>query len=341
MTSPVTQHTVSILQVQHILLGARQRGLDMSVLLRRAGISEEMLAAPLSRVTQTQYARLIRTLRRTLRDELWGLCSQPLRMGSFDQACRLLVHCKTLGEAFQKGFHFYRLLLSDFTPRLQREGDVASVRMVDAGDRDLLLAYAERSFSFMAYGLACWLVARRIPLLEVVYPSMDGHLGSEASRLFHAPVIEDGPWIGYRFESRWLDLPIVQTAQSLQEFLQAAPAGLLVKYRDQARLSERIRRLLRKHLASEMPSLEAVSAALAITPQTLKRRLRDEGLGFQAIKDNLRRDVAIEFLSDPQLTLPEIANRLGFAEASSFQRAFKAWTGLAPGVYRLRQLTGS
>ena len=62
MTSPVTQHTVSILQVQHILLGARQRGLDMSVLLRRAGISEEMLAAPLSRVTQTQYARLIRCL---------------------------------------------------------------------------------------------------------------------------------------------------------------------------------------------------------------------------------------------------------------------------------------
>ena len=55
----------------------------------------------------------------------------------------------------------------------------------------------------------------------------------------------------------------------------------------------------------------------------------------------LRRDVAIEFLSDPQLTLPEIANRLGFAEASSFQRAFKAWTGFAPGVYRLRQLAGS
>jgi AraC-like DNA-binding protein len=131
---------------------------------------------------------------------------------------------------------------------------------------------------------------------------------------------------------------VVQTPQSWEEFLRQAPASLLVKYRDQTSLTERIRRLLRRSLAQELPSLDAVGHALSMTPQTLRRRLRDEGQGYQAIKDDLRRDVAIEYLNQPELTLLDIANRLGFSEASTFHRAFKGWTGVSPGAYRQTHL---
>ena len=90
-----------------------------------------------------------------------------------------------------------------------------------------------------------------------------------------------------------------------------------------------------------MPSLEAVSATLALTPQTLRRRLRDEGHGFQEIKDELRRDAAIALLAQPELTLLDIAMRVGFSDASTFHRAFKAWTGLAPGAYRQERLAAT
>jgi AraC-like DNA-binding protein len=73
---------------------------------------------------------------------------------------------------------------------------------------------------------------------------------------------------------------------------------------------------------------------MAMTPQTLRRRLREEGHGFQALKDALRRDTAIACLTQPELTLIDIANRVGFSEASTFCRAFKKWTGVAPGEYR-------
>ena len=75
---------------------------------------------------------------------------------------------------------------------------------------------------------------------------------------------------------------MVQNQQSLGEFLQQAPASLLVKYRDQSSVTERIRRILRRHLAEELPSLEAIGRQLAMTPQTLRRRLREEGQGFRA-----------------------------------------------------------
>jgi AraC-like DNA-binding protein len=75
-----------------------------------------------------------------------------------------------------------------------------------------------------------------------------------------------------------------------------------------------------------------------MTPQTLRRRLHEEGRGFREIKDDLRRDAAIEYLARPELTLPEIAALLGFSEASTFHRAFKHWTGVAPGEYRQTRL---
>jgi AraC-like DNA-binding protein len=335
---PFTHHTIAIQQVEQILLGAREKGADVEALLQRAGISPALLESPLSRVTQAQYAALIFVLRHAMRDELWGLCRRPLPLGSFAMGCRLLIGAPTLGEALQAGLRYYRLLLGDFVPRLHVQGQVARMSLVPRSEPGPARAYAERTFSFFAYGLACWLVARRVPLLAVDYPpSALGH-SNDAGMLFQAPVHYDQRCTGWRFEARWLDLPVVQNAQSLSEFLQQAPASLLVKYRDQSSLTERIRRILRRHLAEELPSLEDIGHQLAMTPQTLRRRLHEEGRGFREIKDDLRRDAAIEYLARPELTLPEIAALLGFSEASTFHRAFKHWTGVAPGEYRQTRL---
>ena len=68
----MTQHTVAIQQVQHILQGVLRQGRDTAALLQRAGIPPALLQAPLARVSLAQYARLIRVLRRATRDELWA-----------------------------------------------------------------------------------------------------------------------------------------------------------------------------------------------------------------------------------------------------------------------------
>lgn len=339
--SLMTRHTVAILQVLQILHGARAQGHDTAPLLRRAGIAPVLLGSPLSRVTQAQYAALIQALSRQLRDEIWGLCSQPVRLGSFAQACRQLVHCRTLGEALRVGFHYYHLQRLDFVPRLLVIEGMAQVRLVSTRPRDPQFGYADRTFCFFSYGLASWLVARRIPVTEVMYRPMDLGCSSDAERLFQAPVRYHHPWVGFCFEARWLELPVVQTPQSLEEFLRQAPGSLLIRYRDQGSLTERLRRLLRRHLSGRLPSLEEASRYLGLSPQTLRRRLREEGQGYQAIKDELRRDAAIEYLGQADLTLLEIASRLGFSEASTFHRAFKGWTGLAPGAYREQHLAAA
>lgn len=336
----MTQHTVAVQQVRLIVQGARHRGLAVPALLQRAGIPPALLDAPLARVSQAQYALLIRVLRRTLRDELWGLCSQPLPVGSFGRCAAMLVRCATLEEALRLGLRHYHGLLADFVPRLVVQGGVARLQLMRRAPRDPVLDprldYAQKAFLLFAFGLACWLVARRVPVLSVDYTEPAPR--SDSSRVYQAPIRHDQAHVGLCFDARWLELPVVQNPQSLREFLAGAPANLLIKYRDAASVSERIRRLLHRRLDAGDLSLEAVGEALAIAPPTLRRRLREEGHGFQALKDALRRDAAIAHLARPELTLPEIAERLGFSEASTFHRAFKKWTGVAPGEYRLTRM---
>jgi AraC-like DNA-binding protein len=331
MATP-THHTVAIQQVHRILLGARARGLDVAPLLARAGIAPAVLESPLARVSQQQYSLLIRALRRSLRDELWGMTSRPLRPGTFALSMQQLVRCATLEEALRAGFAFYDLLIDDFVARLLVRGETAQIQFKLRRSVDPHLDFAIKAFMLFTLGAASWLVARRVPLSGVDYTP--GMAASETSRVYQAPVRHNQPHVGMSFDAHWLQLPVVQTPQSLREFLAGAPANLIVKYRDTSSVTERIRRMLRKRLGEELPSLEEVGEVLAVTPQTLRRRLREEGYGFQQIKDELRRDTAIEFLVQTKLPLIEIANRVGFSEASTFHRAFKHWTGVAPGEYR-------
>lgn len=320
-------------QVDQLLLGAHRRGLPLAPLLLHAGIAPGALGEPGAQVTQAQFAALARHLSRRLRDELWGLCAAPLAPGSHAQALRLMVRCATLGEALQLAVGHYRLLLPGITPRLQRRGEVVTLSFVARGMPDEALEYALRALAFLGHGTACWLIGRRLPLLEANAPHRRVQ-PAHARRLFQAPVHRQPGWTGWRFEARHLALPVVQTASGAVELLRHAPAGLLLRYRERDDTTERVRHILRRQLAHEPPTLQAVSAELGLTPQTLRRHLAREGQAFRALRDGLRCEAAIALLARPQLPLAEVARRLGFSEVSTFHRAFRSWTGQAPGRYR-------
>jgi methylphosphotriester-DNA--protein-cysteine methyltransferase len=68
--------------------------------------------------------------------------------------------------------------------------------------------------------------------------------------------------------------------------------------------------------------------------QSMRRRLKQEGYTYQSIKDDLRRDIAIDELQDTGRTIADIATSVGFAEPGAFHRAFRKWIGMRPTDYR-------
>ncbi|EJZ16507.1 AraC family transcriptional regulator, partial [Rhizobium sp. Pop5] len=69
-------------------------------------------------------------------------------------------------------------------------------------------------------------------------------------------------------------------------------------------------------------------------PSTLRHRLHDEGQSYAAIKDDIRRDLAVELLLGTPKTIGEIAVQLGYSEPSAFFRAFRKWMGKSPENFR-------
>ena len=75
-----------------------------------------------------------------------------------------------------------------------------------------------------------------------------------------------------------------------------------------------------------------------MSSRTLRRHLAQEGSAFQSVLDRQRCELALRYLEDPDLTSADVAERLGFADAKSFTRAFRRWTGMAPRHYRSKTL---
>ena len=82
------------------------------------------------------------------------------------------------------------------------------------------------------------------------------------------------------------------------------------------------------------PSLPEVAKSLGMSDRTLRRRLTETQTSFQAQVEGVRKGLALDYLQRSNLTIDEIASLLGYNETPSFYRAFRRWTGQAPGAYR-------
>lgn len=87
---------------------------------------------------------------------------------------------------------------------------------------------------------------------------------------------------------------------------------------------------------SESATMKDIADELHMIPRTLRRRLQQEGTTYAELRDEVRRALADEYLAGPQLSIEQIALRLGYAESTSFIHAFRRWHGVTPHSRRLQ-----
>jgi AraC-like DNA-binding protein len=109
---------------------------------------------------------------------------------------------------------------------------------------------------------------------------------------------------------------------------------LLAERRARRGMAERISDRLLRH-GGGPPAMQAMAAELYLSVRTLRRRLQEEGTSYMELCDEVRRTFAEELLALPQLSVEQIAERLGYSEAAAFIHAFKRWTGKTPHAFRL------
>lgn len=148
--------------------------------------------------------------------------------------------------------------------------------------------------------------------------------GAARDRLTLCRADLDKPFVGYNAEL--LEILVPELDRRLEQQAHSTTIG------------EQIRWVLRRRLTAGRPDIRSVASELAMSERSLQRRLTDEGLTFQHLLRETRHSLAIEYLSDPTLTILEVAYMLGYEDQSSFFRAFRQWEELTPAAWRVQHL---
>ncbi len=329
--------SVHIHFIRVTLDNAARHGIDTRNLLAKSGISPRLLRLGDARVSARQFADLQTAAMLAMDDELLGNGPFPMRVGTWSALCHWLIHARNLNHAIRRLCRFYTLTEHGFNPQLFIRGNLAVTEIHPWNDGTDYSINGYEQFLFSFHRLLCWLAREKLPFQRVELPfSQPDHYREYRYMFYGYPVDYSGSVCRISFHRSVLDKPVRQDIQNLREFLKEPLYEIIDQDYDRSSWSSRIREALAEQ-RGPAPSLENIALQLGIQPHTLRRRLAAEGQTYIEIKQQVKRDLAIHYLSNRNHSIEEIAFRTGFSEASAFIRAFKQWTGVTPYTYRKGQ----
>ncbi|MCG8590034.1 MAG: AraC family transcriptional regulator [Proteobacteria bacterium] len=147
------------------------------------------------------------------------------------------------------------------------------------------------------------------------------------------PVRFDAPRTEIRLRPADLSRPLAFSDEETAAVCERRCAELLQRLGTPGGIVEELRRVLVGD-PGRFPSLEEAARELAMSGRTLRRRLQEASTTFQAVLEDVRKGLALDYLQRSNLSVDEIASLLGYSETPNFYRAFKRWTGRTPAAFR-------
>ncbi len=127
---------------------------------------------------------------------------------------------------------------------------------------------------------------------------------------------------------------VTRNAELLEMLAPQFDQELKERTADEDHFIELVRGAIQQRLTGHRPIMDDVAKDLHMSSRTLQRRLQDAGSNYQRVLDEARHQMARYYLSNSVLELAEAAYLLGYEDANSFARAFRAWEGMPPKHWR-------
>ena len=287
------------------------------------------------RVTLDQIVCLYQIAAIETGDEMMGLWSRPIRPRALQHLLTSVREATSLASALFRFSTFWNLLLDDHQFTLIEAEGALTLRLEPQGEQTAQ-RFGHMLILKLAHGLLSWLARYEVPVAGVGFAFAPPVFEEDYAVVFPAAV-----QFGHAATSISFSLDVLGPVQprpsaDLDRFLENAPRDWIFTRSRQHTQSLRVRTYL-SQTDWDSANLTGAAGAMHMTPRTLIRKLEADGTTFQAIKDGLRRDIAIRHLQTGQLSVEAIAHEVGFSSAANFHKAFQRWTGTTPSAYRRRQ----
>ena len=321
---------LSITMLHH----ATEMGADRDQVIRESGLDKIDLSDPEARIPAITLERFWRSLIKHDPDPALGM-----RLGNSTSVRELgivgytMAYSRTLGEALQRLVRYIHILNQGVLCTLSREGLRAT-----------MVIHSELAFDRLRHPVdirlaAVLRTAREITGVEIVpvevqfpYPRPDDT--SHHARYFACLLSFGCDDAALVFSQEDLKRPVSGADEELCKYLDRLADETITTLDQDASFTNKLRRVIWIELSDGVPTLQHTSGTLGISTRALQRRLSEEGTTFTTVLRDLRREVAMGLIRHREMAVCEIAYLLGYAEPSTFHRAFRRWTGTSPREYR-------
>jgi AraC-like DNA-binding protein len=329
---PTAQGGLSRLAIARL----KNAGVPVVPLLRRVGLPPEVIADPGERLIVRSQITLLDEAAIALQDDCLGFTLardfDPREIGLLYY---VMASSQTLGDALKRVARYSQITNEALVVRY-REGNGLIISLSYSG----VPRHSERhqiEFCMFAVLRICRVLTGQnlVPQHLWISHHRSGTTNSEMAR-FVGTAVEFGATADeFALNANARELRLIHADPYLNNLLlKYCEAALTDRRSNVSQLRTRVENAISSLLPHGRVVVDDVARSLGMSDRTLARKLSDEGLSFTEVLQQLRRDLAVQYLDDPKLHVSKIAWLLGFNEVSAFTHAFKRWTGKTPSQMR-------
>ena len=311
------------------------RGIDPLPLFRKARIDPASMSNMSSRINRQTRDELYRGAVELVGDPCLGLDFGSFWHPSFMHALGYAwMSSSTLRSALQRLQRFIHIVNRDLEVRLEENDQGLCIEVVTTCEESPRSEpwYADADMSNIITMCRANYGQRLNPVsVSFRHPAPD--CSGEYFALFRCPVHFDSERTCMLLSRQDVDRRLPGSNPMMSQIHDQEIIRYLARL-DKNDIVQKVKNAIIELLPDGRLSDNKVAEALFMSPRNLQRKLEAEGTTFKTLLTEIRRDLALKYIQDAELTLTEISFMLGFSEMSAFSRAFKQWTGSSPRVQR-------
>ncbi len=325
---------------------AAQKQIPTETLLREAGIDPNIIGDENSHLSNEQVSAVVLRVSAKLDDPAFGLhLGESAHKSIQNIAGPFFSSSESLRTAFEKLVLYQDLIIPLVELDIEENEQYVDILMeIYEGDfeRDVistdeaLLIYIS-TCEILAAGL--WGTSRQFlsedfHILETGFRYPAPEYADEYRTVFNSPVLFDQKRNYLRIDKELFDRKLYSALPATHKKAEQQVVQKLKKLKKSESILNIVKDYIREHVSDEDLSLDNAAKQLHMTGRTLQRTLRMENTSFIDIRDNVRSEISLYYLEHTDISVEDIAERVGFSDASGFYTAFKRWHGVPPGSFR-------
>jgi AraC-like DNA-binding protein len=313
-----------------------EKGFSLQQIIVDSIIDVKELSKKDARISYQQFHQLEQNALSLTGDAGLGLeLGARSRISHFGMLGYAVVSAKNISRAIELGSRYFSLFNTVIDFKYNLEAPQASTEAFSRIALGSMERFAFELAISCIYTIGRFLVEKPIAPDHISFTFSEPEYADDYYRFFGCPILFEAPANAIFYDSKYLASPLKLADSEVTEVCQQQCERWLQGTAEEEKLITEVRREILRNPGT-FPSIGTVSTSLNTSPRTLSRRLAGNACSYGQLLNESRRDIAIDYLRDTQLSVEDIAELVDYSDAANFRKAFKKWTGRRPIDYRPR-----